>query len=117
MVDDALLEGLKPVGKIVKDRGDEDITRAEREMEEKKGGNLLILEAAVGMRKCPNFGEYRVVGFRFEGMEKMACVFSEDKVLEDYFGRDPRFGGAVLIDIGEGWEEREEAREGKKQAA
>ena len=112
MVGDALLEGLKPVEQVVGVlfRGDKDITRAEREMEAKKGRNLLIVEAAVGMRKCPDQDEYRVVGIRCEGMEKMGFVFAEDQELEDYYGRNPRFGDVGLVDSSESWEARQDAR-------
>ena len=77
-VDAALLEGLKSVEQItdVLYRGDEEITRAEHEMQKKKAGNLLIVEAAVGMRKCPDMGDY-IVGIKCEGMEKMGFVFAE----------------------------------------
>lgn len=96
--DDELLEGLKSIEQIKETLyvGDEEITRAEREMQAKKGGSLLIVEAAVGMRKCPDFGDYRVVGIRCEGMPKMGFVFSEDTVLEDVYGRDPRFGDVAV---------------------
>lgn len=94
MVDEALLEALKSVERVteVLHVGDEEITRAEREKEEKKGGDLLILEAAVGMRKCADTGEYRVVGIRCEGMEKMGFMFAEDVELDDYYGPANRFG-------------------------
>lgn len=103
--DAALLEGLKSVEQVTGTLylDDEDITRAAREMQAKKGGgNLLIVEAAVGMRKCPDFGEYRVVGIRCEGMEEMGFVFPEDEELEDYYGRDPRFGGVAVATESEG---------------
>lgn len=96
--DEALLEGLKCVERVTEMLyvGDEEITRAEREKEEKKGGDLLIVEAAVGMRKCADFWEYRVVGIRCEGMEKMGFVFAEDVELDDYYGRAPRFGNVAV---------------------
>ena len=98
VVDAALLEGLKSVEQItdVLFRGEVEITRAEHEMQKKKAGNLLIVEAAVGMRKCPDIGEYRVVGIRCEGMEKMGFVFAEDVDLDDYYGRAPRFGDVAI---------------------
>lgn len=97
-VDEALLEGLKPVEQIteVLYLGDEEITRAEHEMEKKEEGNLLIVEAAVGLRKCPNFREYTVVDIRCERMEKMGFVFAEDVELDDYYRRAPRFGDVAI---------------------
>ena len=44
------------------------------EMEEEKGRGLLIVDAAVGLRKCPDQGEYRVVGIKCEGMQEMGFV-------------------------------------------
>lgn len=58
------------------------MTRGERE-EEKKGEGLLIVEAAVGCRKCPDMGAYRVIGIRCEGMAEVGFVFAEDEELED----------------------------------
>ena len=98
MADKALLEGLESVERIVETwyRGDEEVTRTERGMQEKKRGSLLILQAAAGLRKYPDFGEYRVVGIRCEGMQSMGFVFSEDATLEDHYGRASRLGDVAL---------------------
>ena len=97
-VDKVLLEALDAVERmnVTYYLGDEEMNTEEREMQKKKGGKLLIVEAAVGMRKCPDSGEYRVVGIRCEGMKEMGFVFSEDDTLDDEFGRDERFGDVVL---------------------
>lgn len=97
-VDKVLLEALDAVERmnVTWYVGDEEMNTEERDMQKKKGGNLLIVEAAVGMRMCPDNGEYRVVGIRCEGMQEMGFVFSEDSTLEDEFGRDPRFGDVAV---------------------
>ncbi len=59
-------------------------------------GGLLIVEAAGGVRECPDFGEYRVVGIRCEGVEGMGFVFAEDEELDGYYGRAPRFGDVAV---------------------
>ena len=117
--DDALLEGLKSVERVdvlleglksgervpeASSIGDEESTRGEREKEEeKKAEGLLIVEAAVGWRKCPDMGAYRVIGIRCGGMAEMGFVFAEDEELEDVYGPAPRFGDVALA-TGSGFE-------------
>ena len=104
------MEGLKSVEQKIDALyvGDEEINRAEQEKEKKKGGNLLIVEAVLGLRKAAEVEavsgayvgtrEYRVVGIRCEGVEKMGFVFAEDVTLDDYYGRAPRFGDVAIVD-------------------
>ncbi|CAD6573215.1 MAG: hypothetical protein ASARMPRED_005938 [Alectoria sarmentosa] len=103
---DVLLEGLKSVERVpeASSIGGEESTRGEREKaEKKKAEGLLIVEAAVGRRNCPDRGAYRVIGIRCEGMAEMGFVFAEDEELEDIYGPAPRFGDVALA-AGSGFE-------------
>ena len=92
MADDALIEGLEPV---------------QRGMREGLGPKGLLIEEAVALPVYPGSGEcYRVVGLRCEGMKGFGFVFAVDSVLEDYEG-SPEWSpveetGEEMLDRGSG---------------